>query len=115
MHLDQPILKKNSNEFDTTCRYTSNPILFALCNKINCKFQSGLLRMSKLYSKVSPSFPVATDPLPNHKYEGVTLNEKLVVQEAKKDERAVSTLQNTQTNRINTIDQYIFASIILEI
>ena len=64
--------------------------------------------MSKLYSKVSPSFSVATDPLPNHKYEGVTLNEKLVVQEAKKDERAVSTLQNTQTNRINTIDLYIY-------
>ena len=71
--------------------------------------------MSKLYSKVSPPFPVANDPLPNHKHEGVTLNEKLVVQEAKKDERAVSTLQNTQTNRINSIDLYIFASIILEI
>ena len=82
--------------------------------------------MSKLYSKRSPSFPVATDTLPNHKHdfvlivndpphEGVTLDEKLVVQEAKKDEQAVSTLQNTQANRINTIDQYIFASIILEI
>ena len=70
--------------------------------------------MSKLYSKRSPSFPVATDPLPNHKHEGVTLDEKLVEQEAKKDEQAVSTLQNTQANRINTIDQYIFASIILE-
>ena len=69
--------------------------------------------MSKLHSKVSPSFPAATDPLPNHKIEGVTLNE-LVVQEAKKDERAVSTLHNTQTNHINSIDTYIFASIILE-
>ena len=69
--------------------------------------------MSKLHSKVSPSFPAATDPLPNHKYEGVTLNE-LVVQEAKKDERAVSTFHNTQTNLINSIDIYIFASIILE-
>ena len=68
--------------------------------------------MSKLYSKRSPSFPVATDPLPNHKHEGVTLDEKLVVQEAKKDEQAVSTLQNTQTNRINTIDQYIFSSFV---
>ena len=63
--------------------------------------------MSKLHSKVSPSFPAATDPLPNHKYEGVTLNE-LVVQEAKKDERAVSTLYNTQTNHINSLDIYIF-------
>ena len=63
--------------------------------------------MSKLHSKVSPSFPAATDPLPNHKYEGVTLNE-LVVQEAKKDERAVSTLHNTQTNHINSLDIYIF-------
>ena len=70
--------------------------------------------MSKLHSKVSPSFPAATDPLPNHKYEGVTLNE-LNVQEAKKDERAVSTLHNTQTNHIKSIDMYIFASIILEI
>ena len=63
--------------------------------------------MSKLHSKVSPSFPSATDPMPNHKYEGVTLNE-LVVQEAKKDERAVSTLHNTQTNHINSLDIYIF-------
>ena len=63
--------------------------------------------MSKLHSKVSPSFPAATDPLPNHKYEGVTLNE-LVVQEAKKDEHAVSTLHNTQTNHINSLDINIF-------
>ena len=41
------------------------------------------------------------------------LNE-LVVQEAKKDERAVSTLHNTKTNHIKSIDMYIFASIILE-
>ena len=80
-NVDQSILKKNSNEFDTICRYTSNPILFASCNKINCKFQSGLLRMSKLYSKVSPSFPIGTAPLPNHKYEGV----ELVLQEGKKN------------------------------
>ena len=66
--------------------------------------------MSKLHSKVIPSFPAATDTLPNHKYEGV----ELVLQEATKDERAVSTLHNTQTNHINSIDIYIFASIILE-
>ena len=65
--------------------------------------------MSKLHSKVSPSFPAATDPLPNHKYEGVTL--KLVVQEAKKDERAVSTLHNTQAKHINSTHIYIFVSI----
>ena len=58
--------------------------------------------MSKLHSKVSPSLPAATDPLPNIKYEAVKLNE-LVVQEAKKDERAVSTLHNTQTNHINSM------------
>ena len=108
--VDQSILKKNSNELNTICRYTSNPILFASCNKINCKFQSGLLLMSKLHSKVSPSFPAATDPLPNHKYEGV----ELVLQEAKKDERAVSTLHNTQTNHIKSIHMYIFASIKIE-
>ena len=111
MLLDQPILKKNSSEFDTTCRYTSNPILFALCNKINCKLKPGLLRMSKLFSKVSPSFPEATNPLPSHNYEGVTL--KLVVQEAKKDEGTISTLHNTQSKHINSIDIYIFASITL--
>ena len=69
--------------------------------------------MSKLYLKVSP-FPVANDPLPNNQHEGVTFKE-LVVQEAKKDDPAVSTLQNKQTNRINSIDLCIFASIILEI
>ena len=66
--------------------------------------------MPKLHSKVSPSFPAATDPLPNHKYEGV----ELVLQEAKKDERAVSTLHNTQTNHIKSIHMYIFASIKIE-
>ena len=70
--------------------------------------------MSKLYLKVSP-FPVANDPWPNNQHEGVTFKEKLVVQEAKKDDPAVSTLQNKQTNRINSIDLCIFASIILEI
>ena len=66
--------------------------------------------MSKLHSKVRPSFPAATDTLPNHKYEGV----ELVLQEAKKDERAVSTLHNTQTNHIKSIHMYIFASIKIE-
>ena len=70
--------------------------------------------MSKLYLKVSP-LPVANDSWPNHQHEGVTFKEKLVVQEAKKDDPAVSTLQNKQTNRINSIDLCISASIILEI
>ena len=48
--------------------------------------------MSKLYLKVSP-FPVANDPWPNNQHEGVTFKE-LVVQEAKKDDPAVSTLQS---------------------
>jgi len=47
---------------------------------------------------------------PNHKYEGV----ELVLQETKKDERAVSTLHNTQTNHIKSIHMYIFASIKIE-
>ena len=70
--------------------------------------------MSKLYLKVSPH-PVANDSWPNHKHEGVTFKEKLVEQEAKKEEPAISTLQNKQTNCINSIDLYISASIILEI
>ena len=82
--------------------------------KINCEFQSGLFRMSKLYLKVSP-LPVANDSWPNHQHEGVTFKEKLVEQEAKKDGPAISTLQNKQTNCMNSIDLYISASIILEI
>ena len=62
--------------------------------------------MSKLYLKVSP-FPVANDPWPNNQHEGVTFKE-LVVQEAKKDDPAVSTLQNKQTNSINSFDLYIY-------
>ena len=62
--------------------------------------------MSKLFSKLSPSFPEAANPLPSHNYEGVTL--KLVVQEAKKQERAVSTLHNTQAKHIKSTDIYIF-------
>ena len=75
--------------------------------------------MSKLYLKVSP-FPVANDPLPNNQHEGVTFQE-LVMQEAKENDnvlvanRTVPTLQNKRTNRINSIDLCIFASIILQI
>ena len=77
--------------------------------KLIVNFNPVLLLMSKLLSKVSPSFPAPTDTLPNHKYEGV----EVVLQEAKKDE-AVSTLHNTQTNHIKSIHMYIFASIKIE-
>ena len=92
----------NSNEFQTTCRYTSNLILFASLNKINFKFQSGLFRMSKLYIKLSP-LPLANDSWPNHQHESVTFKEKeiLVEPEAKKDGPARSTLQNKQTLCLN--------------
>ena len=90
----------NSNEFNTTCRYTSYLILFALWNKINCKFQSGLFRMSKVYLKLNP-FPAANESLPNHKHEeGVTYKEKELVEQ--EDGPAVSTLHNKQTNCINS-------------
>ena len=65
--------------------------------------------MSKLFSKVSPSFPEATNPLPSHNYEGDTL--KPVVQEARKQERAVATFHNTQAKHIKTTHMYIFVSI----
>ena len=65
--------------------------------------------MSKLFSKLSPSFPEGANPLPSHNYEGVTL--KLVVQEAKEQEGTISTLHNTQAKHIKSTHIYIFVSI----
>ena len=83
--------------------------MFALCYKINCKLKPGLIRLTKLFSKLSPSFPEGANPLPSHNYEGVTL--KLVVQEAMKQEPAVTTLHNTQAKHINSTHIHIFVSI----
>ena len=71
--------------------------------------------MSKLFSKVSPSFPEATNPLPSHNYEGDTL--KLVIQEAMKQEPAVATFHNntSKTYKNNTYVYFCIQSISVNI